>query len=94
MSVFAMQNCYRAMSYAASQGNREPGERKYVKSHPDYVSIAKLKTSIEHLGKDNSVVAALLSQLNKTPEYLEAGSSKKTTESISLIDSPALTIKR
>jgi hypothetical protein len=70
--VFAIQNCSRATSYMASQRHTDPAARKYVKSHPDYVSLEKLKRSIETLEQGDANVTALLMQLEETPEYLEA----------------------
>lgn len=67
-----MQNCYRAMSYSASQEDREPAMRKYVKSHPDYVSVEQLRSSVQVIGEGDEVVTALLAQMTLTPEYFEA----------------------
>lgn len=70
--MFARQNCNRARPYAESQGDREPRTRRYLKSHPDYVSLQRLRASIENLEGGDEVVKALLVQLNEMPEYLEA----------------------
>jgi hypothetical protein len=50
--IFAIQNCSRAKSYAESQRDREPAMRRYLKSHPDYVKLERLKASIESLEKE------------------------------------------
>jgi hypothetical protein len=51
---------------------REAGERVFVRSHPDYVSLEKLRGSIETLGTADTNVGFLLMALEETPEYLVA----------------------
>jgi len=69
LQFFAQQTCHRATEAAASQQHLPSEERRYLKNHPDWVSVKQLVAAIEILGGEHWAVVRLLEQLERTPEY-------------------------
>ncbi|KAL6403014.1 hypothetical protein AUP68_12346 [Ilyonectria robusta] len=70
--IWASRLCSRATRHAASQQSVIPEERStaYSSSHPDFVPLDQLLSSIKLLGTQYKVVTEFLKQLTRTPEYL------------------------
>jgi len=72
MYMHAVRNCRRAIWYAGSQKHLLPEERKFRKSHPDYVPFEQLQASVSLLGSGNEYVQELQSALEENVEYYQA----------------------